>query len=189
MKRIALIFMATISTIEIAISQQNKNKFEGIWEFIPAKGSMDTSFKSYQIFKNNKIINIFYWTNTKSISIYGNPFTYYGFWDTYLEEPQPKKLLDLKLTGKYAFFYDDLIKSETKSKIGYDSLGNLYKPTRKCQWIINDELPKNLPPSTLKLYFNMEPDCYKKIDAIPEYLLNIIERKKEIWNTYLDFIK
>jgi hypothetical protein len=173
-------------------AQQKLNDFSGIWVFIPIEGSGDTIFKEYKIILKDKSIELTYWNDSKKTSIYGTPFTYYGFWDVLIKEPQPKHISELKPTGKYLFFYDSLIKDKNqKNKIGYDSLGNLYQATRRCSWTINDNLSQGLPLTTLSLYLanNGEPDVYKKVNKIPDYVLLSLKKNKEHWQRYLDFIE
>lgn len=187
MKQIIIVILTSL-LCKVAFSQENKiNPFSGVWRFVPPEKGYDSS---WVIFRNNKSIDLTFWLDSKRASVYGTPYTYYGFWDSFLKEPQPKHISELKPTGKYIFFYDNLITDETKkNKIGYDSLGNLYQPTRMCQWTINDELPKGLPPTTLTLHFNMKPDVYKKVDKIPDYVLLSLRNNKEDWQWYLDFVK
>ncbi|MFC0181329.1 SH3 domain-containing protein [Pseudarcicella hirudinis] len=181
-----LTFLHFFSSINYLFCQDKNNFANSTWVF-----KIPNEYESYTIFKVNKSLKISFWEKSKENAyIYGNPFTYYGFWDTFLKEPQPKKISDLKPIGKYLFFYDDLIKNNSeKNKIGYDSLGNLYSPTRMCQWTINDELPEGLPPTTLTLNFNMNPDVYKKVDKIPDYVLISLRKNKEDWQRYLDFME
>ena len=189
MRQTAVLFLILTLNVKLVFSQTPPKLFDGIWEFVPLAGSSDSAIKSFQVINKNRLIEVSYWLDTKSASIYGNPFTYYGFWDTFLKEPQPKNISELKQTGKYLLFYDDLIKNETeKNKIGYDSLGNLYKATRQCSWAINDNLPAGLPSKTLSLFFNMEPDFYKKVDEIPDYVLISLKKNKEDWEKYLNFL-
>ncbi|MDP1813652.1 MAG: hypothetical protein Q8K92_04325 [Leadbetterella sp.] len=166
-------------------SQNSYIKYEGIWEFLPSNGK-ETTFKVFSLFKKNKQLEITFWKKNNSIDIEGSPYTYFGFWDVLINEPQPKYILDIKPNGKYIFFYDKLIKNDnSKNKIGYDSLGYLFQPTRKCEWNIHEKLPNH--QKTLELYFNMEPDVYKKVDEIPDYVLISLKKNKEHWQRYLEF--
>jgi len=192
MNKLILPLLILILFNEVSYSQKNNNLFYGIWKFQPEKKSNDITFISFIIFQKNKQLGITFWNNSKKSNTYGNPFTYYGFWDNscYLEKNEcPKELKDLKSNGKYIFFYDNLITpKKNQINIGYDRLGNLYEPTRRCQWSINEDLPEGLPPTTLSLYFNMNPDVYKKVDTIPYFVLNSLKNNIEDWKKYLDFI-
>jgi hypothetical protein len=168
-------------------SQNSYIKYEGIWEFLPTNGK-ETTFEVFSLFKKNKQLEITFWKKNNSIDIEGSPYTYFGFWDVLINEPQPKYISEIKSTGKYIFFYDKLTKNDnSKNKIGYDSLGYLFQPTRKCEWNIYEKLPNH--HKTLELYFNMEPDVYKKVDEIPDYVLISLKKTKEHWQRYLDFIE
>jgi hypothetical protein len=167
-------------------SQNIYTKYESIWEFVPIKGSNDTTFKSFSLFKNNKSIEITFWKETKKSSIYGSPFTYFGFWDSsyYGGLTKPKHISELKSTGRFIFFYDDLLQDlNQENKIGYDSLGNLYRPTRSCDWgFINNG-------TGIEFNFGSQPDEYKKVNKIPDYVLLSLKKNKEDWIKYLDFIE
>lgn len=167
-------------------SQKSYSKYDGIWEFIPISGSNDTTFKTYSFFRSNKSLEIFYWKNSKIADTYGTPFSYYGFWDTsyYGGENQPKHITELKPNGKFIFFYDDLIHDLSEDdKIGYDSLGNLYRPTRKCDWGFTDD------GNGIEFNFGPEPDVYKRVEKVPDYVLLSLKQNKEHWKKYLDFIE
>lgn len=180
---------ATIITISIflsnllkAQSSQDFKQMAGIWKF-----EIPNEYESYMINDFNKSLKISFWTKSNdSAYTYGTPFSYFGFWDIHINEPQPNHISDLKSSGKYIFFYDRLIKTyDSNNKIGYDSLGNLFQPTRTCEWDIYEKLPYR--QKTLELYFNMEPDVYKKVDEIPDYVLISLKKNKEHWQRYLEF--
>ena len=187
MKKIILVIL-TLLFCEFSFSQNNKiNPFIGVWEFVPPKEGYD-SF--WIIFKDNKSIDITFWLESKKASIYNEPYSYYGFWDASPYDTRPKHLKDLKTKGKYVLFYDDLIENDkSDNKIGYDKFGNLYKPTRSCDWSINDELPEGLPPTTINFNFGKDPDVYKKIDKIPDYVLLALKENKKHWQKYLSFME
>jgi hypothetical protein len=181
---------ATIITIFIflsnllkAQSSQDFKQMAGIWKF-----EIPNEYESYMINDFNKSLKISFWTKSNdSAYTYGTPFSYFGFWDIHINEPQPNHISDLKSSGKYIFFYDRLIKTyDSNNKIGYDSLGNLFQPTRTCEWDIYEKLPYR--QKTLELYFNMEPDVYKKVDEIPDYVLISLKKNKEHWQRYLEFL-
>ena len=187
-KIITVIFILTLG--ETTFSQENKiNSFVGMWKITPFEKGYDDS--TFVIFKSNKSILITYRLDSKKVFLYGDPFTYYGFWDTLPDETShPKHIKDLKQTGKYVFFYDHLIENDKSgNKSGYDKFGNLYQITRECQWAINDELPEGLPPTTLTLHFGKDPDVYRKVDKIPDYVLISLRKNKEDWQRYLDFME
>jgi hypothetical protein len=188
MKKNIILSVLLIIVADFVLAQNTEKKIDGFWKF-----EIEKEYECYLVCHKNKMIKVSFWFNSnENAYIYGTPFTYFGFWDNscYLNEDTcPKNIKDLKPTGKYMFFYDDLIiPKENKNNIGYDSLGNLYQPTRRCQWAINDELPEGLPPTTLTLYFNMNPDVYKKVEVIPNYVLSSLKKNKEDWKRYLDFI-
>ena len=139
MKKISLILLFT-TIFSNAFSQFNKYSYNisGIWKFEISK-----VYESYMINKINKSLRISFWyESNENAYIYSSPFSYFGFWDTsyYGGENQPKHITELKPNGKFIFFYDDLIHDLSEDdKIGYDSLGNLYRPTRKCDWGFTDD--------------------------------------------------
>ncbi len=179
---------ATIITIFIFLSNllkaQDFKQMAGIWKF-----EIPNEYESYMINDFNKSLKISFWTKSNdSAYTYGTPFSYFGFWDIHINEPQPNHISDLKSSGKYIFFYDRLIKTyNSNNKVGYDSLGNLFQPTRTCEWDIYEKLPYR--QKTLELYFNMEPDVYKKVDEIPDYVLISLKKNKEHWQRYLEFLE
>lgn len=185
MKKKSIIFTYLIlSNSLLAQKFQDIKQMEGIWKY-----EIPNEYESYMINKINKSIKISFWfKSNENAYTYGTPFTYYGFWDVFIKEPQPQNISELKPTGKYIFFYDRLIKDDiSKNKIGYDSLGNLFKPTRRCEWDIYEKLPNH--QKTLELYFNMEPDVYKKVNTIPDYVLISLKKNKEHWKRYIEFMK
>jgi hypothetical protein len=166
----------------ICFSQKENQQIMGIWRFVPPNEGHDSS---WVIFKENKSLDIFYWIETKKTSIPINePFTYYGFWDTsyYGGENKPKHISELKPIGRFIFFYDDLIHDlSQENKIGYDSLGNLYQPTRICDWgFINDG-------DGIEFNFGPQPDTYKRVDKIPDYVMLNLKKNNEHWQKYLKF--
>jgi hypothetical protein len=61
-------------TINVAFGQfenisSSLKDFEGIWKFIPSENSSDTSFTSIDVISNKKRLNIFYWHDSKSLSL------------------------------------------------------------------------------------------------------------------------
>ena len=184
MKKATLITISIfLSNLLKAQSSQDFKQMSGIWKF-----EIPNEYESYMINDFNKSLKISFWTKSNdSAYTYGTPFSYFGFWDIHINEPQPNPISDLKSSGKYIFFYDRLIKTyDSNNKIGYDSLGNLFQPTRTCEWDIYEKLPYR--QKTLELYFNMEPDVYKKVDEIPDYVLISLKKNKEHWQRYLEFL-
>ncbi|MFC0181145.1 hypothetical protein ACFFJX_00590 [Pseudarcicella hirudinis] len=193
MKNLYLVSLLILFCNNVVLAQKTTgfDLFEGIWKFSPIEGSRDTTFESYSYFNKNKQLEISFWKDSQLPSTDGIPFTYYGFWDTSPNKtPLPKHIKDLKPTGKYVFFYNYLVENDKSgNQIGYDKFGNLYRVIRYCQWAINDELPEGLPPTTLTLHFNINPDVYKKVDKIPDYVLISLRKNKEDWQRYLDFME
>ena len=165
-------------------SQDSINNLQGVWKHVPPTAGYDST---WLLFINNKSLDIFFWIDSKKVSIPLNtPFSYYGFWDTsyYGGENQPKHITELKPNGKFIFFYDDLIHDLSEDdKIGYDSLGNLYRPTRKCDWGFTDD------GNGIEFNFGPEPDVYKRVEKVPDYVLLSLKQNKEHWKKYLDFIE
>lgn len=182
MKRIICLILLSI---EIVFAQETKKEKQlmGFWQFVPPEKGYDSSFI---IFKENKSIELTYWLESQKVGFYGSPFTYFGFWNTsyYGGTTNPKHISELKSSGRFIFFYDNLIKDlSEENKIGYDSLGNLYRPNRKCDWgFINDG-------NGIEFNFGPQPDTYKRVDKIPDYVLLSLKKNKEHWKKYLDFIE
>lgn len=182
MKYIITIILISITRLNVD-SQDGINNFQGVWQFISPAAGYDST---WLIFYNNKSLDITYWNRSKKASIYGTPFSYYGFWDTsyYGGKTKPKHISDLKSQGRYILFYDDLIYDLSKyNKIGYDSLGNLYQPTRGCDWDFIDD------GNGLEFNFGPEPAVYKRVEKVPDYVLLSLKQNKEHWKKYLDFIE
>ncbi|MFD2240365.1 hypothetical protein ACFSMX_04885 [Flectobacillus roseus] len=166
------------------------DSFQGIWKFLPVAGSSDTTFESYSFFMKNKHMEITFWKDSQSANTYGMPYSYYGFRNTSPYNALPKHLRDLQSSGRYVLFYDDLIETDNNNnKIGYDKFGNLYEPTRYCDWSINEELAEGLPPTTINFNFGKAPDVYKKIDKIPDYVLLALKKNSKDWQKYLIFME
>jgi hypothetical protein len=172
----------TYIIIQNSFSQNNFKNLQGIWEFTPPTFDYDST---WLLFKNNKSLEITYWNETKKSSIYGKPYTYYGFWDTsyFGGVSKPKQISELKPKGRYILFYDKLIKDlNEENKIGYDTLGNLYRPTRGCDWgFINDG-------NEIEFNFGPQPDTYKRVTKIPDYVLISLKKNNEHWQRYLEFL-
>lgn len=186
-KMISLLFLIKFNLSIAQNSISYLNDITGIWKF-----EIVEEYESYLFLKQNKSWSISYWyKSNENAYMYGRPFSYFGFWDDISSKNQPQKIADLKSTGRYIFFYDDLIiPKKNKNNIGYDSFGNLYRPTRSGDCIINDEMPAGMPPTTLTMYLanNGKPDVYKKVSEIPAYVMQSLRKNKPDWAKYLAFM-
>ena len=182
MKYIITIILISITRLNI-YSQDDINNIQGVWQFIPPNASYDST---WLIFYNNKSLDITYWNEDKRSSAFGRPYSYFGFWDTsyFGGEDKPKSIMELKPIGRFVFFYDNLIKNlNEENKIGYDSIGNLYRPNRWCDWGFIDD------GNGIEFNFGPEPDVYKRVEKVPDYVLLSLKQNKEHWKKYLDFIE
>ncbi|MDI9866835.1 SH3 domain-containing protein [Flectobacillus sp. DC10W] len=160
-------------------------KIEGVWRFVSSKRGYDPNFICT---KENKIIEITYWSDTQKASLYGSPYSYYGFWDD-ASGIYPKKVTELKSVGNRVLFYDDLGKS-------YDSLGNLIKYTRSCYLTYSPEgddeveMSSNYIPNKLYLNFTgKDPDVYERIREIPLFVIEALRRNEKDWLKFKSFVK
>jgi hypothetical protein len=184
MKIKIIIILIVISSNAIAQIVPSQNKLKGYWKFIPPKSGYDSI---YSIFKKNKLIEISYYIESRKAGIYGNPFSYYGFWDS-KKAIYPKKVADFEKKGNNMLFYDELGSD-------YDSLGNLFSPTRRCYLTYTFEgdddifLPSDYIPT--KLFFEFTgrgPDIYNRITQIPLFVVKALKQNEKDWQLYKSFV-
>lgn len=150
-------------------------RMQGLWEF------RDGNIRAYMIVQNNKLLEIINSINKNESNCYGNPFSYFGFWDSGRHnDEEPKNLSQLEKSGTIISFYDDL-------GTAYDRDGNLIKVTRRC-WLTLNEDSDDPIPGVLRFYYKGTPDVYTKIKRIPNDVLIALKKKPKYWKTYSDFV-
>ena len=96
---VLLILNINITFGQYANVSSRLKDFEGMWKFIPPENSNDTSFTSIDFIKNKNRLNIFYWHDSKSLSVRGDMI---GFVD---KDKKVHRISDLVDDGFQMFSY------------------------------------------------------------------------------------
>jgi hypothetical protein len=149
------------------------DRLQGIWG-----ANIEENVEEYYIITGNRCIILSYFS--EKASIFGNPYSYIGFWD---QNHYPTHISELKKKGNKLFFYDYLGRN-------YDESGYLNKISKRCYITMNEN---ELPTDTIPKYFSMscgrQPDYYSKINFIPLKVLKSLRNNSKDWKKYTDFVK
>lgn len=182
MKALLMFAASFISFSCLSQEYPSQKKMNGTWEFLPYEDSGDTTFLAYCLFKKNKSVHITYWREAEKVSIYGFPFSYYGFWDNNTKDPV--RITDLATSGENIRFYDHIGES-------YDSLGNLLQQTRGFWMSYNEEEEPNHEPALLRFYFGRgtTPDIYKRVKELPRFIIQSLREHRNEWHKFELFME
>lgn len=173
---ISLLLIANIALCQDTDIPSNLKDFEGIWQFIPPKGSNDTAFTALEIFKPKKLLRLTYWHNSKEVYIRERIC---GFEP---KEGRIIKLSDLVEVGQHKYFY------EPNPKAPNDSIKYFRQASPSCFASFNglgtdnyDPPAKGKPNFFLFNFNGRENEYHRQIQYLPNYIIAaLVENKKEL---------
>ncbi len=156
----------------------NLRDFQGIWKFIPPAESNDTTFTTYRIFLDNKMLRITLWKESKELSERG-PYIV-GFKSEYKEL---RTVSDLQRSGQRMVFYS------ASNKIPNDSIQYFEQIGAGCFASYNGigtdeyEQPHKEQPNYFLFNFNgRDYEYYEQLTHLPNYIVKSLKQDPENWD-------
>ena len=165
------------------VSSQLKD-FEGIWKFSPPKKSNDTTFTSIEMIKNRNKLRIFYWHDSKSLSVNHEMF---GFVE---KNKKLNRLSELVDEGFQLFSY------KINPMAPNDSIKYLEGSGRYCLALFNgiageEEMapPDDGDPNYFTFNFNgRENEYYLQIHHLPNRVVQALHKNPVEKSKVEDFL-
>lgn len=174
-----VLLLVTSNTLGQSVgTPSNLKDFEGMWRFVPPRGSNDTNFTSIKYFKNRIRFNVFYWHKSKNIDV---DSMLIGFLS---KDKKIYKLSDLDSVGTRMYFY------RPNPQAPNDSIKYFQEASPSCSALYNgnaieEELspPEKGLPNYFTFSFNgRDIDRHEQLHHLPNLIVyNLVKNKKQVY--------